>query len=420
MYYTMFRCGQRKPKRQRLTQCVTLTLCIYAYQRQGRVTYVGQTKQSLSTRDQQHLCGSTVFDRDYQTHRAEYGAAPTVLEQKVFTEHVSGLEEEAQFLLSSQTWLDSRETYWIQHYQTYLTGKNQTTGGQQGLEMSYFLSHLKRRDDAWTRLYMPLLRSSEFGQKCRLWETPQNYIWQHLPMGKLLNNLRCGDRRIPGIYIQEMEELGYNGGKGYRASRFEMDYLPAFRSSSYGQLKRLWETPQSHTHRGIRLGKILNHLRTGGHQVPAEMNLLGYNDGKSIYQSRFELDLMVQFRSCVFGQRKRLWETPQNFITADGFKLGRILNHLRRDVMSVPDSCREEMEHLGFKEGRGFYESRFEVDYLPAIEDCSYGRRKRLDQTPRNHVHMGVHVGQVLHSSKIPGFKCRLEEMGWKNPTGEK
>jgi hypothetical protein len=417
MYYTVFQQqGHAVAGRQCLTHHITLTLCIYAYQRKGSVVYVGQTKQPLATRDQQHLCGHTVFDRDYCMHRKEYGP-PFVLEKKIFEDHVSNLHEEAEFLRSTQNWMDLRETYWIRHHGTYTSssGMNQTVGGQQGLETAYFLAHLKRREKIWKSQRMPLLRSSEFGVKRRLWETPQNYMWQDSPVGKFLNSLRSGERRIPICFLEELEELGYNGGKGYYHSRFELEYLPAFRSSSYGQRKRLWETPQNHVHAGIKIGKILNSLRvTGGLVFFEELNLLGYNNGKSNYESRFEVDIMEEFRTSAAGRCGRLWETPQNFVTDSGFRVGRVLNHLRMGTMAVPDSCKEELRILGYNDGKGFFHSRFEIDYLPVIEACPFGQQKQLNQIPRNYMYLDVPVGRLLQRVPIL-LEEKLRNLGWEN-----
>jgi hypothetical protein len=352
------------------------------------------------------MTGTTLFDKDYQLHRRQYSTdGPMLLEEKIcqYQGENTSMASEAVFLQNCQVWLNSTEEFWVKHYNTYESGLNQTRGGQHGLNEAYFMASLKKREILWTTRYLPVLRITEFGLNQRLWETPQDYVHSSgLHVGKLLNSLRSGDRNIPPGHQDELEWLGYNQGKSTHLSRLEIDYFPAFQDSHFGQLKRLWETPQNHVHNNVRVGRVLNTMRSllfAGSLLDA-LNQLGYNNGKSFAESRFEVDIMRAFRSSLFGQKGRLWEIPQNYIQ-DGIRVGKVLNHLRSQSVPIPDTCKIELETLGYNSGKGFYESRFAMDYMPAFRTSIYGKERRLGQTPVAHVHNNINIGRLLSRLKM-------------------
>jgi hypothetical protein len=282
------------------------------------------------------------------------------------------------------------------------------------------MAKLKKREQTWANRYMPLLRTITYGKARRLWETPQNFVQDNLKIGKLLNSLRSGDRTISQTYQSELEFLGFDRRKSFHVSKFENDYLPAFRDSVFGKSKRLWETPQIHMHNGVKVGRILNHLRSfrmvlDVHTIE-QLNSLGYNNGKSLSESRFEVDVMNAFRKSVFGQQKRVWEIPQNF-AFELIKIGRVLNHLRSGNIEVPVSCRQELEILGYNNGQGFHESRFLLDYMPALRDCKYGQEKRLCDAPLEFTYHGISVGKLMNRNDltIPDIhRLELKHLGYK------
>ena len=53
---------------------VKVALTIYAYAKNGKTVYVGQTRRALEQRDYEHRKGKvTKFDIDYQKHHDQYG-----------------------------------------------------------------------------------------------------------------------------------------------------------------------------------------------------------------------------------------------------------------------------------------------------------------------------------------------------------
>ena len=101
--------------------------------------------------------------------------------------------------------------------------------------------------------YMPLLRASEYGKKGRLWE-----ITIATPIiGTLLNNIRSGHTCIPSHYLAELNRFGYNDGKSFYESKWDLDYMPLLRDSKYGKKGRLWEIPTKYP----VVGKVMSSFR---------------------------------------------------------------------------------------------------------------------------------------------------------------
>jgi hypothetical protein len=189
-------------------------------------------------------------------------------------------------------------------------------------------------------------------------------------------------------------------------------YMPMFRSIDEGKRKCLWRIPKSH-----KGGGLINSVRTGLRSIPykyvLEMQTLGFEEGRSVYESRWIHDYMPMFRSTEEGRRKCIWRIPYTH------KLGRIISDLRYRKCSIP--CRHvlEMQTLGFEEGRSHQESRWIHDYLPAMRNSVYGREKRLWQTPYKHVEDGIAIGEILkdiHREKMSlpvAHLPELEQLGY-------
>jgi hypothetical protein len=328
------------------------TLTIYGYEKSGKMVYVGQTKQSLEVRDKQHRRDkSTPFDVDFGKFRDLYGP-PVVLSSVIQVHHFSSDMEESVAMHEWQTWLNEKEKYYIHLHGTFAseTGQNMTEGGQNGTEVAYFRSRLKRNERTWTKKYMPIFRTMDEGKKKCLWKIHYSH-----KMGKLLKNVRKGNTTIPRRYREEIKELGYEEGRTVHESRWIHDYLPAMRESSYGKANRLWETPFEHRENEIRIGKMLDSIRRGLSRVPPvhvpEVETLGFNQGKSVHFSKFEFVTMPLLRDCIYGKEHRLSETPWNH-SHNGVLVGTIIYNMQTGNLSVPPSYLEELELLGFSKTR--------------------------------------------------------------------
>ena len=444
----------------------SVQLIIYGYKQEEKWVYVGQTRQSLPVRDKQHLHSSeTKFDQAYNDARTFTG--PIVLEQ---TYRSSIMEEQAATLALCQEWLNEREVHWINEHQTYTQGLNQTTGGQFGLDEAYYEAQIKKRNADWNDVKMPLLRISEYGKKGRLWKIPcntpiigtllthmrkrNNIPPQHLPelnllgykdgktrseskwdidymplfraseyakkgrlweipyetpiLGNLLDCMRSG-QTIPSYYLAELNRFGYNDGKSYYESKWDVDYMPLFRDSEYGKKGRLWEITQ----KTPILGTLLNGMRSGNSIPPQylpELNRLGYNDGKSFYESKWDIDYMPLFRVSEFAERGRLWELPYEIPI-----LGNLLDHMRSG-QTIPSYYLAELNRFGYNDGKSYYESKWDVDYMPLFRDSEFAKKGRLWKIPcKTHILGTLLNGMRSGTSIPPQYLPELNRLGYND-----
>jgi hypothetical protein len=332
-------------------------LIIYGYAKNEKMVYVGQTHRPLKCRDAGHRCGKkTVFDKDYNANFKEY-SLPVVLSRTIQTNVFSSDAEELKARHEWQIWMDKEETYWIKHYGTHLNGLNQTKGGQTTkLGVSYHQSHAKKQLVAWTNKHMPLLRTMEYYLSKRLWEIPFKYVISGWRVGTFFNHLRSGNTLIPRSFRQELRDFGFDINKTIYESKFEHDYMPAFRRCRYGRTNQLWETPQNFKSKdgGVPLGKILSDIRFGDSYIPdefiMEMAALGFDRNKSYEESLWEKDILPALRACSFADR--LWAVPSGAIQYK-IKIGRILKDFRRRGMKNKKNqgILDILNTMGFKNG---------------------------------------------------------------------
>jgi hypothetical protein len=139
------------------------------------------------------------------------------------THHLSSDLEEVTALCMWQNWMDKEETHWIAHYGTYLYGLNQAREGQLGFS------------------------------SIAIFQT-------QLSSGEMPISGRRSSRRLYPVNIAK-------------------DSGP-------------WAIPQKHEVMGVRVGKILHHIRTGNrsilqmHLLEMDVDVMGYNGGKSAHESR--------------------------------------------------------------------------------------------------------------------------------------
>jgi hypothetical protein len=250
----------------------------------------------------------------------------------------------------SHTWMDEQETYYIRFFGTYTTGLNFTRGGQHGCNSAAMEARYKIRDEIWRERYMPVFRGSSYGRHGRLWATPPKYTESDVEIGRILREVRKGLRTIPPSCTSEMKLLGFDKDKSNVESKWENDYMPLFRGSSYGRQGRLWEMPATYSVSSVKLGSLLTRARLVSTSIPpmfvSEMKLLGFDRDKSFKESRFKSDDLHIFYGCYFGVNRCLWATPLNY-TYQGFKVGRILRDIRVSD-NINDADLAELNHIGF------------------------------------------------------------------------
>jgi hypothetical protein len=405
-----------------MSYTIQATLTIYGYAKQGTIVYVGQTRNSLVNRDNAHRnYNITKFDTDYGQHRNEYGP-PFVIEESKRSETVSNDLMHATVLDSWQTWMNDREIWWIATHQTYSspTGLNFTRGGQMGCDVAFFQAQLKRSEDKWTTVYMPLFRTIELGMTRNLWQTPADHVESGVKLGHILNNVRTGHTLLPPKYVAEMAELGFEKEKSYYECLFERTILPAIRSTSFAQSGRLWDMPSTYEVSGIKIGLFLCSVRTGKGSISsvhtAEMKSFGFDQTTTYTQKKWVVDYMPAFRDSPYAQKKRLWEMPRTYVVK-GINLGDVLCTVRSGKSSLPEEHIDEMLSMGFDPKLSVSLSRFKIDTMPAIRDCLYGRECRLSEMPHNYKYHNVQVGYNIRGRKRaidPSYLEELKSLGYK------
>jgi hypothetical protein len=329
-------------------------LIIYGYAKNETMTYVGQTHNSLKCRDAGHRRGKkTMFDKDYSTNFNDY-SPPVELSRTIQKNVFSSDLEELKARNDWQIWMDKEETYWINHYGTYLNGLNLTKGGQTTkLGVSFFQSNTKKQVSIWTNRHMPRIRMMKYYLSKSLWETPRKYAISGWRVGKFFSNLRSGHTLIPRCFRQELIDFGFDVNKSIYESRFEHVYMPAFRRCLYG---RMWEVPKNFKSKdgGVPLGRILNDIRSGHNYIPdayvMEMTVLGFDRNKSIDESRWQVDILPALRACSFADR--LCDLPMGAIQYK-IKIGQILRTFRRSGMKNKKNqgILDILNTMGFKNG---------------------------------------------------------------------
>jgi hypothetical protein len=321
----------------------TITFTIYGYEKHGQIVYVGQTLTPLKTRHAGHRRGKTTkFDKDLRIDAIFY-APPVVLEQRTVEVSIEDLKE-------CRAWMDKQEKYWILHFETYTTGLNGTTGGQDGFGIASAEAQDKQREISWNEVYMPLFRDSSYGLKGRIWETPLRYAEAGIGLGLILQRVRSGKRFIPPSCLWEMKILGFTIGKSYDETKWEIDYMPIFRENIYGRRGRLWDIPSRYTEKGMNLGALLCGVWAGTKSIPptfvAEMKILGFDKDRSFKESRWKYDYLPVIDACFYGENRRLWDTPVDY-TFEGFKVGLILRNIRA-TGDINDADLEDLNDMGF------------------------------------------------------------------------
>ena len=197
-----------------------------------------------------------------------------------------------------------------------------------------------------------------------------------------------------------------------RNRKWEVDYMPEFRLSEWGQKGRLWEI----TYETPILGGLISNMRTGNTFIPprflTELNEMGYRDGESYQESKWEVDYMPEFRRCEWAQKKRFWEIPM-----DTPVLGSLLSCMRQGETSIPPHHLVELNEMGYRDGEPYQESKWKVDYMPEFRVCEWAQKKRLWEVPMDTPVLGSLLSCMRkgETSISPHHLVELNEMGYRD-----
>ena len=421
---------KKKVKKRNNIKRLEYTMTIYGYERlingEWTYVYVGQTRCYLNARDARHCINdNTPFDKAYRAYPSEF-RGPIELEQKVECREIDidTYRDQADMLATCQHWMNEREIYYIKKHGTYKShnGLNMTSGGQKGKDRAYFEAQLKQSESKWRAKYMPAFRASTYGKQGRLFEIPCDFEQYGQKLGKLLNHMRTEHTTIPARYLEELNAMGYNNGQLKQDCKWKFDYMTAFRASTYGKKGRLFEIPQDFEQNGQKLGRLLHGMRTGDTAIPAryleELNAMGYNNGKPYQDCKWEIDYIPAFQASTYGKKGRLFEIPCDF-EQNGQKLGRLLNDMR--TRKPADRYLEELNAMGYNNGRPYKDCKWEIDYIPAIRKwCESNPNQPICKIQRKCKVEKINIGSLVYRMrkgklKIPEqYHQELIEMGLK------
>jgi hypothetical protein len=153
---------------------------------------------------------------------------------------------------------------------------------------------------------------------------------------------------------------------------------------------------------------------TSGGQFGAGLAYAEYR--RKVREKIWKEQYMPIFRKCSYIGR--LWETPSRY-EEGGIPLGRILAHVRMTgSSSMAESCENEMrEQLGFDNEKTYFESKWEIDYIPLFRKCFYAGH--LWKTPRSYEEGGIKLGRILcdvrtgNTTLPPSFENEMRDLGF-------
>ena len=257
----------------------TVKCIIYAYFKPGTTAvYTGQTKQKLETRDKQHLRGSKqVFDKVY-TSKSKFELRE--LEKKTFTANIQSKSDYTGFIESYGTWMDDREKYYINKYDTWKGkhGFNQNEGGQ-GLQ-----NHVRNAQEAFKRS-LTKFSVVKWPAMLAFWKRDRAELpgigmhslvmcTRNEPIiGMLIDCIRTGHTAVPAFYKKKMIELGHADNKS--EGLFKQQYIPLINKILLEDRAKLpvTGTPALAMVREKEpiIGRLIRSIRTGATAVPASV-----------------------------------------------------------------------------------------------------------------------------------------------------
>jgi hypothetical protein len=260
------------------SKTVKCIIYVYFIPVTNTAVYGGQTMQKLETRDKQHLKGSKQeFDKVY-TSKSKFELRQ--LEQKTFTADIRSKSDDTGFIESYGTWMDDREKYYINKYDTWKGkhGFNQNEGGQ-GLQ-----NHVRNAQEAFKRS-LTKFSVVKWPAMLAFWKRDRAELpgigthslvmcTRNEPIiGVLIDCIRTGHTAVPAFYKKKMIELGHADNKS--EGLFKQQYIPLINKILLEDRFKLpgTGTPAlamiSRKEPINNLGAFINSIRSGNTAVPA-------------------------------------------------------------------------------------------------------------------------------------------------------
>ena len=102
----------------------------------------------------------------------------------------------------------------------------------------------------------------------------------------------------------------------------------------------------------VKLGQLLNDMRTGASSIPprflAELNALGYNDGKTKQDCTWEIDYMPAIRSWRKTNPNRpICKIPRKCKVGNVNNLGSLVYRMRTGKSKILEQYLQELKGMG-------------------------------------------------------------------------
>ena len=352
-------------------QTLTCTIYLYTCARTGEKVYIGQTIQEPKARDRQHRRQwQTIFDRSY-VEDGQY--VFTVLEQRVFEVDVACEDHDRALHGEAQAWLDARETYNIDYYQTYDPtgagpGLNQTRGGQSGALAAYVQAARRECHRRWRELYAPGFETWQQTNQTSLLHVkrPDTVPAPEardgvLKLGELVHHIRTGETAVPAQWRAWLEERGF--AWDYQATIWQRVYIPGFEAwlaanqTSLLHVKQRDTVPVAEAENGVLpIGTLVNSIRKGNTAVPAEWRTWLDERGfawehqaamwERVYIPGFQAWMEANQTSLLHVKRPDTVPAPE---ASNGvLPIGELVHHIRTGKTAVPAPWRAWLDERGF------------------------------------------------------------------------
>ncbi len=237
---------------------------------------------------------------------------------------------------------------------------------------------------------------------------PRSYITENgIYLGGIVHSIRTGRRKTSADEKAILDSLGFV----WRVNKTPLSFEEVVRllkeyKEKYGDCL----VPYSYiTEDGVRLGRIVNNIRTGVRKISSTekemLDSLGFvwNVDKSLVSFEEVVRLLKEYKK-QYGD----YLVPRSYITENGIHLGWIVNTIRSGARKTSAEQKAMLDSLGFvwrvKRKSPFFEELFILlqEYKKQYGDCL---------VPQSYItENGIYLGGIVHSIRTGRRKTSADE----------
>ena len=201
--------------------------------------------------------------------------------------------------------------------------------------------------DFYKFYYALLMYKEQYGHL----KVSQNHKIDEYRLGKYVSYVRCGQCKVTEEQRRKLDAIGFIWKVTNKNQDFSQVYSQLAKYvKEYGNCK----VPVNYiTEDGIRLGFIVQNIRTGHRQISEEerkmLNELGFQWGvkKTVCDFDTVYRLLKDYQK-KFGHM----HIPSNYVTDDNIKLGRIAENIRYGRRKMNEEQKEKLNMIVFEWGK--------------------------------------------------------------------